>query len=121
MKYLLGATIAASSLGLAITAFAQSSALAPAPDVQANPAPAAPVLPSKRYTCRASVGGMQGQQRIDQMQLCMVQAHLDCLKQAIDEKIVGPQRKNFVRTCLGEVSSDRAAEQGFHNAGQKTD
>ena len=37
------------------------------------------------------------------MQLCMAQAHLDCLKQAIDQKIVGPQRREFVRTCVGGV------------------
>jgi hypothetical protein len=98
MKYLLCAAIAASSLGLAIAASAQSAA--PAPAVQANPAPAAPVSPSKRYACRASVQGMRGQERNDQMQLCMAQAHLDCLKQAIDQKIVGPQRRDFVKTCL---------------------
>ena len=122
MRYLLGATVLASSLGLAITAFAQSAAPAPAPAVQANPAPAAPVSPSKRYACRASVGGIQGQERIDQIQLCMAQARLDCLKQAIDQGIVDPQRKNFVKTCLGEVSEDRSAERGFHNAvGPKTD
>ena len=122
MKYLLSAAIAAGSLGLAITAFAQSAAPAPAPSVQANPAPAAPVSPSKRYACRASVQGIQGQERSDQMQLCMAQAHLDCLKQAIDQKIVGPQRRDFVRTCLGEVSPDRAAERGPHNmVGQKAD
>jgi hypothetical protein len=122
MKYLLGAAVVASSLGLAITAFAQSAAPAPAPAVQANPAPAVPVSPSKRYACRASVGGMQGQERIDQMQLCMAQAHLDCLKQAIDQKIVGPQRRNFVRTCVGEVSADQSTERGFRNAvGPKTD
>lgn len=98
MKYLLFAAIAAGLLGFAITASAQSAA--PAPAVQANPAPAAPVSPSKRYACRASVQGMRGQERNDQMQLCMAQAHLDCLKQAIDQKIVGPQRRDFVKTCL---------------------
>jgi hypothetical protein len=122
MKYLLGTTVVASSLGLAITAFAQSAAPGPAPTVQANPAPAAPVSPSKRYACRASVGGIQGQERIDQMQLCMAQARLDCLKQAIDQKIVGPQRRNFVNTCLGVVSAERSTERGFRNAvGPKTD
>jgi hypothetical protein len=33
------------------------------------------------------------------MQLCMAQARLDCLKQAIDQKIVGPQRRDFVKSC----------------------
>jgi hypothetical protein len=36
------------------------------------------------------------------MQLCMAQARMDCLKQAVDQKIVGPQRREFVRTCVGE-------------------
>jgi hypothetical protein len=36
----------------------------------------------------------------DQMQLCMEQARLDCLKQAIEQKIVGPQRKDFVKSCV---------------------
>ena len=115
MKYLLGATILAGSLGLAIAAFGQTAAPAPAPAVQANPAPAAPVSPSKRFACRASVQGMHGQERSDQMQLCMAQAHLDCLKQAIDQKIVGLQRRSFVRDCVGEVSADRSAERGFRN------
>jgi hypothetical protein len=34
------------------------------------------------------------------MQLCMMQARLDCLKQAIDQKIVGQQRKDFLNTCM---------------------
>lgn len=34
------------------------------------------------------------------MQLCVAQARIDCLKQAIDQKIVGPQRKEFVKSCL---------------------
>ena len=44
---------------------------------------------------------MKGQERQDQMQLCMAQAHLDCLKQAIDQKVVGPQRRDFMKTCMG--------------------
>jgi hypothetical protein len=32
----------------------------------------------------------------------MAQARLDCLKQAIDKKVVGPQRRDFVQTCLAQ-------------------
>jgi hypothetical protein len=102
MKFLLSATLSAGSLGLALAAFAQSMAPVPAPTVQTNPAPAARVSPSKRYACRAAIQGKQGQDRADQMQLCMAQARLDCLKQAIDQKIVGPQRRDFIQTCLGQ-------------------
>jgi hypothetical protein len=100
MKYLLCAMIASGTLGLAIAAFAQSGT-APTPAVQTNAAPSAPVSSSKRFACRAASQSTQGQDRQDQMQLCMAQARLDCLKQAIDQKIVGPQRSEFVRTCVG--------------------
>jgi hypothetical protein len=43
---------------------------------------------------------MGGQEGKDQMQVCMAQARLDCLKQAIDQRIVGPQRKEFVKNCV---------------------
>jgi hypothetical protein len=43
---------------------------------------------------------MRGQEERDQMQLCMAQARFDCLKQAIDQRIVGPQRKEFVKSCV---------------------
>jgi hypothetical protein len=53
----------------------------------------------KRLACQTASQGMKGQQQRDQMQLCMAQAHLDCLKQAIDQKIVGPERRDFVKNC----------------------
>ncbi len=58
--------------------------------------------PCKREACRQEVTSKQlkGQDRKDQMQLCMAQARVDCLKQAVDQKIDGPQRKEFVKTCV---------------------
>jgi hypothetical protein len=114
MKFLLSAIVVVGSLALAIAAFAQSSGTAPSPSpspsaspqpsppvvVQSNTAPAAPVAPSKRFACQAAAQGLKGQERQDQMQLCMEQARLDCLKQAIDQKIVSPQRREFVRNCV---------------------
>ena len=106
MKCLLSAVVAIGSLAVALGALAQTSAPAPVPTatpvVQTNSAPATPVAPSKRFACRTAAQGLQGQERKDQTQLCMAQAHLDCLKQAIDQKIVGPQRREFVRTCVNE-------------------
>ena len=112
MKFLLSAVVVVGSLALVITAFAQSAGTAPAASppsspspsppavVQTNTAPAAPVAPSKRFACQAAAQGLKGQERQDQMQLCMAQARLDCLKQAIDQKIVGPQRRDFVQNCV---------------------
>jgi|SRR5271166_1454442 len=112
MKHLPGVLLVAGSLIVAIEALAQSATPSPNPSASPNPpsapvvqtvtAPAAPVNPSRRFTCRAAAQKYQGQDRADQMQLCMAQAHLDCLRQAIDQKIVGPPRKEFVQNCVGE-------------------
>ena len=77
------------------------AALAAATFAQSTPTPAAvPLAVGKRLACRTASQSMKGQEQRDQMQLCMAQAHLDCLKQAIDQKIVGPQRKDFVQSCM---------------------
>ena len=95
--------VAAGALSLASSALAQSAGTSAPP--AANSAPNAGAAPSaasgKRSACQTSAQGMKGQERQDQMQLCMAQAHLDCLKQAIDQKVVGPQRKDFVKSCMG--------------------
>jgi hypothetical protein len=97
MKVLLNSIVVVGLLTLATAVFAQSTANAPPTPV--NPAPAAPVTTSKRFACRTASQEAKGQEQRDQMQLCMAQAHLDCLKQAIDQKIVSPQRKEFVKNC----------------------
>jgi len=73
-------------------AVAQTSTTAPAPQAAGG----------KRVACREAVTSKQlkGQDRKDQMALCLAQAHLDCLKQAIDQKIVGPQRRDFIKSCI---------------------
>jgi hypothetical protein len=115
---LLSATIVAGiSLTFATTVFAQST-LQPTPDTSAPaasapvaaapantaPAPANAAAPpaanSKRFACQTASQTMRGQEERDQMQLCMAQARFDCLKQAIDQRIVGPQRKEFVKSCV---------------------
>ena len=65
----------------------------------AVPAATVPVPMSKRFACQTASQGLNGQDRQDQMQLCMAQARMDCLKQAIDQKIVGPKRKDFIKAC----------------------
>jgi hypothetical protein len=88
------AALAASLVCLIVApVFAQTT---PAP---AAPGAAVPVPATKRVTCLGATQSLKGQDKRDQMQLCMAQARLDCLKQAIDQKIVGPQRKDFVKSC----------------------
>ena len=96
------ALASAGAILFSVAAFAQTTP-APAPAAPAA-APAAstaaaPATGGKRAACQTSSAALKGQDKRDQMQLCMAQAHLDCLKQAIDQKITGPQRKDFVKTC----------------------
>jgi hypothetical protein len=98
MNRLLSAIVAAGVLTFNVAAFAQSTPSAPA--VPANTAAAEPVATSKRFACRTASQGFKGQEQKDQMQLCVAQARLDCLKQAVDQKIVGPQRRDFVKNCV---------------------
>lgn len=111
----LAAAIVAGSLALATVAtsvaLAQStSAPAPTGSAATPPAAAAPAAPAatatpspgaKKLACQTASEAMKGQARKDQMQLCMLQARLDCLKQAIDQNLVGPQRADFVKSCAG--------------------
>jgi hypothetical protein len=43
---------------------------------------------------------MQGQEKRDQMQLCMAQAHLDCLKQATMKRS-SPAKEGFREKLCG--------------------
>jgi hypothetical protein len=91
----------AASLAIVATAYAQAPSTPAATDPAAvAPAAAVPVPSGKRFACRTASQGLQGQERHDQIQLCVAQARIDCLKQAIDLKIVGRERKEFVRSCV---------------------
>ena len=79
---------------------------------QTTPAPVAqgatvPVPATKRVGCLATTQNLKGQDKRDQMQLCLAQARLDCLKQAIDQKVVGENRKTFIKTCVGGDATEQ--------------
>jgi len=67
----------------------------------AAPTATVPVPATKRVTCLATTASLKGQDKRDQLQLCLAQARVDCLKQAIDQKIVGEARKSAIKTCMG--------------------
>lgn len=73
----------------------------------AAPTSTVPVPAAKRVTCLATTASLKGQDKRDQMQLCLAQARLDCLKQAIDQKIVGEIRKSFIKTCVGADGTEQ--------------
>ena len=88
----------AASLVCLIVAPALAQTPPPAP---AAPAATEPVPATKRMGCLATTQNLKGQDKRDQMQLCMAQARADCLKQAIDQKLVGEARKTAIKTCVG--------------------
>jgi hypothetical protein len=92
------AALAASLVCLII---APASAQTPPQAAPANPTSTVPVPATKRVTCLATTQALKGQDKRDQMQLCMAQARLDCLRQAIDQKVVGEPRKTLIKGCVG--------------------
>lgn len=64
--------------------------------------PAVPRVVGRRETCRQSVTAKHlGRHQIrDQMQLCVAQARVECLKQAIDQKLRGSARRVYVKSCI---------------------
>src|SRR5947199_9462157 len=89
------------AFAVATAALAQTApASAPVPQTAAAPA-ASSAAGGKKAACQATAQGLKGQEKRDQIQLCLAQAHLDCVKQAIDQKTVGPQRRDFIKTCIG--------------------
>lgn len=90
---------AAVALSLVCLIIAPVLAQTPAPT--ASPTATVPVPATKRVTCLATTASLKGQDKRDQLQLCLAQARLDCLKQAIDQKVVGESRKSFIKTCVG--------------------
>lgn len=93
---------------ISAAALAQSSPPASDTDPGATPKIAnmtgapQPVPAGKWMICHTSAQASQGQDRKDQMELCVAEARLDCLKQAIAKKVVGPQRRDFIKACMTE-------------------
>ena len=89
-------------------------ALVPALQTYAQTPPGLPVTNSnqqassgstRRAACEASTRALKGQNKREQMQLCLSQARIDCLKQAVGQKMFGKQRTDFVRSCMGEQAA----------------
>jgi hypothetical protein len=57
----------------------------------------------KRASCRAdgTGKGLRDQDLADHVALCVQEARLACLKQAIEQKLRGAERAGFIDKCLG--------------------
>ena len=115
MKRLILITFTASMLALSGASLAQTPAQPtpdanePAPDAAAPakaPAPAKaasnPGETLRRSTCHKNVDqSLKGPDLTDALQICMLEARLNCLKQAVGDKVRGKKREAFMNTCSG--------------------
>lgn len=113
MKRLIFFALTASLLAFAGPSGAQTPAPA-APDAGAAApdaaAPAAkPARPKanpgdalRRTTCRQKMDQeLKGPDLADALQVCILEARLACLKQAVSDKVRGKKREAFMSTCSG--------------------
>jgi hypothetical protein len=78
----------------------------PRPSPEAAPSnQTTPQMPAgaKRSACRqeGTNKGMRGADLQDYVAVCVLEARLACLKQAVAEKIRPPARRDFINKCLG--------------------
>lgn len=68
-----------------------------------KPAARTPVpLAGKRLACKetGTKNGLRGAELQDQMQVCLEEAKLGCLKDAIAQKARGKDRREFILKCM---------------------
>lgn len=97
------AAIAQTSLPFAAAPAADTAAPTVLAYAEPSEGTAKPVRVGRRETCRQSVTAKRLGRREtrDQLQLCVAQARLECLQQAIEQKVrAGTQRRVFVKGCL---------------------
>jgi len=99
--------LSSAALAASLVCLIVAPALAQTTTAPAAPGAAVPVPATKRVGCLGSTQNLKGQDKRDQMQLCMAQARLDCLKQAIDQKVIGDARKSAIKTCVGTDGAEQ--------------
>lgn len=64
------------------------------------------LAPAKREACLAAVAakGSRGAERVDEMQICMAEGRLDCVKRAVAEKVPPADRRAYLKVCMGNAS-----------------
>jgi len=78
--------------------------LAPGPGAVNSDTDHAPIAEKKRLSACAQEGtskGMRGPELRDYTVVCLAEARLTCLKQAVAQKVRGSDRKDFMGKCLG--------------------
>ena len=84
---------------LTVTGIAPSTGAAP-PAAEPDESPA--TVEKKRQACGqdAAAKGVRASEMPDYIAVCVGEAHLACLKQAVAQKVRGPGRREFMNRCL---------------------
>ena len=107
--------MAAVLAGFTTAAAAQTApAAAPAPSAAPSAASSVPAPSTPPADCRgqAQSKGLRGQAARDAIQVCVEEQRLACVKEAVDKKIVGEQRREFVRACAGRPKRGEGSNRG---------
>ena len=83
------------------SSFAQPAAPSGNPDESVENTPAAAVQKKRGDSRQEGSQGLRGLDLADHIAVCVLEARLTCLKQAIEQKARGPQRRSFITKCLG--------------------
>ena len=83
------------------SSFAQPAAPSGNPDESVENTPAAAVLKKRGDSRQEGSQGLRGLDLADHVAVCVLEARLACLKQAIEQKARGAQRRSFITKCLG--------------------
>lgn len=116
MRYLTPVLYAGALAASIYAAIAQTSPLPPLPQAVVAPAgqtklayaspteatPTKAVRVGKRELCRQKVAAKHLRRHAarDQLQLCVAKARVECLEQAIKQKVRGSLRKTYVKSCV---------------------
>ena len=109
--------IAAALIGFTAAASAQTApppATAPSeppPAAGGAPSPNTPSAGTPPVDCRAQAQskGLRGQAARDAMEICMAEQRLACTKEAVEKKVMGPARRDFILSCAGRPGRGDAA------------
>jgi hypothetical protein len=80
-------------------AASQAAPAETAPPPQAAPATAAPARKPSVCRTRGRQQALRGEALRDFIQVCRLESRLACLKDAIAKKIVGPARRDYLKSC----------------------
>ena len=83
------------------SSFAQPAAPSGNPDESVENTPAAAVQKKRGDSRQEGSQGLRGLDLADHVAVCVLEARLTCLKQAIEQKARGAQRRSFITKCLG--------------------